>query len=306
MYRVGMDRLNYHHLLYFRVAAREGGIGKACEQLDLAQPTISGQIRELEAELGQKLFQRAGRGVALTEAGKLVFGYADEIFKLGQELRNALAGRAGARPSRVVVGIADVLPKLIARRLLEPVSRLADPVHVVCREGKTDRLLGDLAVHELDVVLSDTLPGPYLKIKTFTHVLGSCGLTFFATPKLQKRLKGRFPRLLHGAPLLLPLEGSPLRRALDGWFRANKVVPAIHAEIEDSALVKIFGQAGDGVFAMPSVVEGEVCAQYGVRVLGRAKGPLMRFHALTAERRVRHPAVAALVEAARGELFGAG
>ncbi len=305
MYRDGMDmlELNYHHLLYFWVAAREGGIGKACEKLDLAQPTISAQINKLEKDLGQKLFQRAGRGIALTEAGEVVFGYADAIFRTGQDLLNALAGRAGARPSRVVVGIADVLPKLVVHRLLEPLARHPDPVHIVCREGKTDRLLGDLAVHELDVVLSDTLPGPFLKVKSYVHSLGESGLTFFAAPKLMRRLKGPFPKSLRGAPLLLPLEGSPMRMALEQWLRANKVVPVIQAEIEDSALIKAFGQAGDGVFAMPGVIEAEICARYGVRVMGRADGPRTRFHAITAERVVRHPAVVTLMEQARAGLF---
>lgn len=298
-----MLSLNYHHLLYFWVAAREGGIGKACEQLQLAQPTISGQIRDLEKKLGEKLFARAGRGISLTAAGELVFGYADSIFKTGQELLNALAGRAGARPTRVVVGIADALPKLAVHRLLEPLGQVANAVRIVCREGKTDRLLGDLAVHELDVVLSDTLPGAFLKVKWFTHVLGESRLTFFAARKLLPQLRGRFPRSLHGAPLLVPLEGSPMRQTLEQWLRANRVVPVVQAEIEDSTLIKEFGQAGDGVFAMPSVIEEEVCKRYGVRVLGRSGQHRMRFHAITPERAVGHPAVAALIQEARQGLF---
>jgi LysR family transcriptional activator of nhaA len=298
-----MDWLNYHHLLYFWTVAREGSVSRACEQLGLAQPTISGQLHKLEESLKTKLLERAGRGLVLTEAGKVVFAYADEIFKLGQELQNAVKGRGPGRPLRLVVGVADVLPKLIVYRLLAPARHVPDPVHVVCREGKPARLLADLAAHHLDVVLSDTPCGSAFKVRAFNHLLGECGLSFFAAPELARRHGGDFPRGLHRAPFLLPTEETTLRRLIENWCRANRVTPEVRGELDDSALVKIFGQAGEGVFAMPSVIEQEVCRQYGVQVIGRAEEARVRFYAITPERRLEHPAVVALAEAARRELF---
>lgn len=298
-----MDWLNYHHLLYFWTVAREGSISRACEQLGLAQPTISGQVRELETSLGTKLLQRAGRGLVLTDAGRTVFAYADEIFKLGHELQNAVKGRGPGRPLRLVVGVADVLPKLIVYRLLTPARHIAEPVHVVCREGKPARLFADLAAHHLDVVLSDSPCGSAYKVRAFNHLLGECGLTFFATAELARRHGRDFPASLNRAPFLLPTEDTTLRRLIDNWFRANRIAPEVRGEFDDSALVKIFGQAGEGVFAMPSVIEAEVRQQYGVEAVGRIEEARVRFYAISAERRLKHPAVVALSQAARQELF---
>lgn len=298
-----MDWLNYHHLLYFWVVAREGSVARACEQLGLAQPTISGQVRELEQTLGEKLFQRAGRGLVLTETGKVVFAYADEIFKLGQELTNAVRGRGAGRPLRLVIGVADVLPRLIVYRLLQPLRHLKEPVRIVCREGKPPRLLADLAAHHLDVVLSDLPASPVVKVRAFNHLLGESGLSFFATPALAKKHGGDFPRSLDGAPMLLPTEETAMRRAVEHWLRGQHVRVDVRGEFEDSTLLKIFGQAGEGVFVMPTVIEPEVCRQYDVVALGRIDVPRVRCYAITAERRIKHPAVVALAAAARQELF---
>lgn len=301
-----MDWLNYHHLHYFWVVAREGSVARACEQLGLAQPTISGQVRELEQAIGEKLLQRDGRGLALTEMGKVVFTYADEIFKLGQDLVHAVQGRSPGRPLRLEIGVADVLPKLMVYRLLQPLRDLPEPVRIVCREGKPPRLLADLAAHNLDVVLSDLPSTPLIKVRASNHLLGESGLSFFATAALAARHGGDFPRSLDGAPVLLPTEETAMRRLLEHWLRSQQLHPVIRGEFDDSALLKIFGQAGEGAFAMPTVLETEVCRQYDVQVLGRIDGPRLRCYAITAERRIKHPAVAALIAAARQQLFTPG
>jgi LysR family transcriptional activator of nhaA len=301
-----MEWLNYHHLLYFWVVAREGSITRASEQLGLAQPTVSGQLRELEHSVGEKLLHRVGRNLALTEMGRKVFSYADQIFKLGQELHGAVKGRTASGPMRLAVGAADVLPKLILYRLLLPVQRLSEPVRIVCREGKTDQLLGDLAVHRLDVVLSDAPADPLIKVKVYNHLLGECGLSFFGSPDLARKHGGDFPRSLHHAPMLLPTEDAAVRRALEQWLRSHDLSPQVRGEFEDSALLKLFGQAGEGFFAMPTVIEADVCRGYGVQVIGRVDSLRVRCYAITAERRLHHSAVAALSAAARENLFDAG
>lgn len=298
-----MDWLNYHHLLYFWVVAREGSIVKASEQLRLAQPTISGQLRALEESFGQKLFVRQGRGLVLTEFGRMVYRHADEIFTLGRELTEAIKGRPAGRPVRFMVGVADVVPKLVAYRLLEPALRLSEPVRVVCREGTPERLLAALAVHELDLVLTDGPIGPGVKVRAFSHLLGECGVTFFGTPELATRYKRRFPKSLDGAPMLLPLPSTALRRGLDQWFDANGVRPSIVGEFADSALLNSFGQAGVGIFPAHSVIEAEVKRQYGVRVVGLAEDIRERFYAISVERRLKHPAVVAISESARQAMF---
>lgn len=296
--------LNYHHLLYFRTVAREGSIARACEKLLLAQPTISGQLRELERAAGDKLLVRTGRGMALTETGRLVFRYADEIFSLGGELVDALNGRpAPGKPLRLVVGVADALTKMITYRLLEPALRLAQPVQIVCREDKPERLVVELATHGVDVVLSDAPIPPAVKVRAFSHLLGECGVSIMGAPALAKAHRKGFPGSLDGAPFLMPAENTTLRRALDTWFEANRLRPAVRAEFDDSALLKVFGQQGVGLFAVPSAVEDEVCRQYKVRRVGRVDAVKERFYAISAERRLEHPAVVAISEAARLELF---
>ncbi len=299
-----MEWLNYHHLLYFYTVASEGTIAKASETLRLAQPTISGQLRVLEDRLGEKLFQRKGRRLVLTEVGHTVYRYAQEIFSVGRELQAALAGRAVERPMRLAAGISDVVPKLIAHRILEPALEAERPVQLLCLEGRTETLLAELASMELDLVLSDAPMPPGLPVKAFSHLLGTSTLSFYAAPALAKKLKRRFPQSLDGVPMLLPLANSVPRRALDTWFAGLGFAPRIAGEFQDSALMKVFGQAGAGVFAAPTAVEADVKARYAVMPLGEVAELTETYYAITPERRIKNPAVVQLREQARRTLFG--
>jgi LysR family transcriptional activator of nhaA len=299
-----MEWLNYHHLLYFWMVAREGSVTRASSELRLAQPTISTQIRMLEDALGEKLFVRQGRNLVLTDVGREAYRYADEIFSLGREMLDVIKNRPSGRALRLAVGIADVLPKMVVYRLLEPVRRLDRPVHIVCREGKPEPLLAELAIHKLDLVLADAPVGANTSVKAFHHLLGECGVSFFATPPLAARFRRRFPASLNGAPLLLPVEGSVLRRSLAQWFDAQGIRPDVVSEFEDGALLKAFGAAGAGVFPVPSIIEDEVRQQYGVQLVGRVEAVRERFYAVSHERRLKHPAVVAVCDAAREKLFG--
>lgn len=298
-----MEWLNYHHLLYFWTVAKEGSIVKACAKLHLAQPTISGQLRQLEETLGEKLFVKAGRGLALTEVGQVVFQYAEEIFGLGRELQDVLKGRPRGKPRRLLVGIADAVPKLIAYRVLQPVLALAEPVQLICEEGSAQSLLAELAQHRLDVVLSDVPITPLLRGRAYNHLLGSCGVSLYGAPALATRYRGRFPEGLDGAPFLLPIEGSSLRPALDRWFEQSGIRPRTVGEFKDSALMKTFGGAGAGLFVAPSAIESEIRSLYGAVVVGRLDAVRESYYAISVERRLKHPAVLALCEAARDDLF---
>lgn len=298
-----MEWLNYHHLRYFWVVAREGSIARASTYLNLAQPTISGQIHALEEALGEQLFSRVGRHLVLTEVGRVVYRYAEEIFTLGRELMDTLKGRATGHPLRLVVGVADVLPKLVAYRLLEPALHLSTPVQVICREGKLDRLLAELALYELDVVLSDAPSTSFNNIRAFNHLLGECGVSLFGTPSLAKLYSPNFPASLDNAPFLLPTDNTMLRRALEQWFATAGIRPRITGEFEDSALLNVFGQTSLGIFAAPSVIEAEVEQQHGVVVIGRLNEVRESFYAIAVERKLRHPAIIALSEVARQTLF---
>jgi LysR family transcriptional activator of nhaA len=298
-----MEWLNYHHLLYFWIVAKEGSIAKACQKLRLAQPTISGQLRQLEETLGEKLFTKSGRGLAMTEVGQVVFGYAEEIFGLGRELQNVLKGRPRGRPLRLRVGISDLVPKLIAHRILQPALEMADPVRIVCDEDTPDRLLAELAEHRLDIVISDAPISSAVRVKAFNHLLGSCPVTLFGTPALADRYSKSFPAGLDGAPFLLPMEGMSVRRALDQWFDAEGIHPNITGEFKDGALMTTFGQQGAGLFFAPDAIEKEVQLRYNVASVGRVDSVVERFYAITVERKLKHPAVVAISEAARVKLF---
>lgn len=298
-----MDWLNYHHLYYFWLVAREGGISRAADQLQLAHPTISKQIHQLESALGDKLFQRAGRRLVLTEFGQEVFRYADEIFSVGRELQDAVQGRSGSRPLRFEVGITDVVSKLVVYRLLNPAFQLGKAVHVVCREGGHDELLAELAVHRLDIILSDAPVGPTAKVRAFNHLLGECGSSFFASAELAAKYRRRFPRSLEGAPLLLPTEQTAVRRDLEQWLYSEDLRPVVVGEFQDTALMKVFGQDGVGLFTAPTVIEKEVCRQYKVRVVGRIDAVRERYYAISVERRLKHPAVVAICGVARDKIF---
>ena len=304
MYPGGMEWLNYHHLLYFWVVAKEGTIAAACKELHLAQPTISAQLRSLERSLGEKLFMRVGRNLALTETGRVVYRYADEIFSLGRDLLDTVQGRPTGRPLRFNVGVADVLPKLVAYRLLEPALHLPEQVQLVCHEGSPAELLARLAVFELDLVLSDSPIGPDVRVRAFNHLLGECGVTIFGTKDLAAKYRRRFPKSLDGAPFIIPTANTSLRRAIDHWFDSEDIRPSVFGEFEDSALLKVFGQAGVGLFAAPTVIEKEVQRQYGVKVVGRLESVRERFYAISVEKKVKHPAVVAIADEARRKLVG--
>lgn len=298
-----MEWLNYHHLLYFYTVAREGSVTRASEVLRLAQPTLSGQIRKLEESLDEKLFVRRGRHLVLTDVGQMVFRYAEEIFGLGREMMDTLRGRPTNRPARLLVGIADVVPKLVCHRLLRAVLELEDPVQLVLHEGKTHDLLAALAVQEYDVVLTDAPLGPPVRVKAFNHSLGDCGVGFFAAPALARRHRKGFPGSLDGAPMLLPTSNTVLRHSLDRWLDSVDVRPDVVAEIEDTALMKVFGQHGTGIFAAPIVIADEI-RRMGAHLVGRTEEVREHFYAITVERRITHPAVAAIAEAARHGILG--
>ena len=299
----GMEWLNYHHLLYFWTVVREGSISQACKQLRLSQPTISAQLHTLEDQLGEKLFQRSGRKLELTEIGRVVYGYADEIFTLGRELTDTLKGRPNGRPIRFTVGITDAMPKLIAYRLLEPALHMQQLVHLVCQEGKTQQLLADLMTHGLDLVLSDAPAGPESHVKAYNHLLGECLIQVFGTPALISPLKKGFPKSLDGAPMLMPVAGTALRRSLDQWFEQRSIRPRIVAEMADSALLQVFGATGNGLFPVPAAIQKEICRQYNVRLVGTIDGVHERFYAISVERKLKNPAVMAISASARTELF---
>ena len=298
-----MEWLNYHHLLYFWMVAREGSIAKASQVLHLAQPTISSQLQKLEQSLGDKLFQRAGRGLKLTELGQTVYRYADEIFALGNELIDVAKGGSPNQPQRLAVGVSDALAKLMVYRLLLPAMNLPQPVRLNCREGSMETLLADLASFELDVVLSDAPVGHTASVKAFNHLLGECGVTFFAKPALAKKYRDDFPHCLREAPLLLPTPSTQLRRALDLWFDEQAFRPAIMGEFQDSALMKVFGQEGLGLFPAPTIIADAVCKQYAVQAIGQIHEVRERFYAISVERRLKHPAVVAISNAAKTQMF---
>lgn len=297
-----MEWLNYHHLLYFYLVAREGTIAKAGKILRLSQPTISGQIRALEDSLGEPLFSREGRSLQLTDMGRLVYRYADEIFSLGRELQDTVKGRPTGQPLRLHVGVSDAIPKLIAYRLIEPAMR-GGTVQVVCTEDKTERLLAELSMQGLDLVLTDAPLGTTNKVRAYNHPLGECGVTFFAREDLRLQLAPDFPANLDRAPMLLPTRNTVLRATLERWFEEIRIRPRVVGEFEDSALMKVFGERGEGVFPGPSAIEKEIRAHYAVSVVGRSDEVREKFFAISVEKRIKHPAVLQITENARNRLF---
>lgn len=295
--------INYKHLRYFWVVAREGGVARASERLHLTPQTISGQLSLLEKHLGVDLFSRVGRNLELTDSGRLVLSYADEIFSLGGELEEVLNQLPDDRPQLFRVGVVDVVPKSIAHRVLQTALQMPEPVRMVCREASLDVLLAELAVHRLDLVLADRTIPPTISMRGFSHKLGECAVSFFATEKLIKKLTGDFPRCLDGAPILLPSSGTQLRSGIDKWLDKHRIHPRMVAEFDDSALMKVFGQQGVGVFIAPAAIEAEVALQYQVSAIGRVDEVQERFYAISVERKVTHPVVSAVVEAARESLF---
>lgn len=296
--------MNFKHLHYFWAAAKAGGIVRAGEQLHISPQTLSGQIKLLEDRLGCALFRKAGRGLELTEEGRIALGYADQIFALGAELAAKVGkGQGDDRALDFHVGIADSVPKAIAYRLLEPALAVSAHVRLICHEGKFQDLLGQLAVHRLDLVIADEPMGRQLSVKAFNHLLGSTAMSFFAAPSLKRALEGTFPQCLDGAPMLVQGSSSAMRQRFDFWLAAHKVRPRVIGEFDDAALMKAFGGEGRGIFMTPSVLESETSAQYGVRVVGRTEELVEEFYAITVERRISHPCVAAITDAARDQLF---
>lgn len=299
-----MEWLNYHHLLYFWHVAREGSLSRASGELRLAQSTVSKQIHLLEETLGHELFAKSGRRLVLTESGKVVFRYADEIFRLGREMMDTLQDRPVGKPLRVTVGIADVVPKLIAERVLSAAFDMGGPVRLVSREGRSDRLLADLALHELDVILTDAPANPGVKVRAFSHLLGESKIAFFGHPGLAAKYSVNFPASLNGAPMLLPTENTVLRRSLDQWFELHGVRPDVIGEFEDSALLQVFGSRGKGIFPASSAIAGEIEAQYKVKLVGVAANVSESLYAVTVERKIKNPAVIAICETAKVKVFG--
>ena len=298
-----MDWLNYHHLLYFWVIAREGSIKQAREVLSLSQPALSAQLRALEDAIGEKLFSRVGRKLVLTDVGKVVYRYADEIFSLGRELTNTLKGYGTERPIRLVVGIAEVVPKMVAYKLLKVAYKQFEHMKIVCWEGRLERLLGELALHTLDIVITDTPVPPSVSVEAHSHLLGESGVTLFGPEHLASHYQQKFPQSLGGAPFLLPTSNSTLRRGLDEWFRKHGVEPFVVGEFEDGATMQAFAQEGHGLFPGSSVVESEIARQNQVHKVGRMTGLRERFYGITVERRLKHPAVLAISESAKEEVF---
>ena len=298
-----MDWLNYHHLLYFWTVVGEGSVSKAAAKLNLSQPTVSAQVRMLEGAIGERLLLRKGRSQHLTDVGRVVFRYADEMFGIGRELVETLQGRPPGRAMPLTVGVANAVPKLVVYRLLRPAIGPPETTRLVCREDNAEQLVGQLASYALDVVIANTPAPAYLPIKVFNHLLGESETAFFAPAPLAGRLKRRFPESLGKAPLLLPTSNSPLRRALDEWFEAVGVTPRVVGEFEDSALMQVFGKAEGCVFPAPSVIASDVSSFYGVRLVGRAEAVRDRYYAISVERRLKHPGVLAITSAARDRVF---
>ncbi len=298
-----MEWLNYHHLLYFWTVARSGSIAKASEELRLASPTISAQISRLEANLGEKLFTRSGKRLVLTETGEIALQYANEIFGLGREFTDTLKGRPTGRPIKLAVGVADVLPKGIAFRIIEPALHLGPMVRVICREDPPDRLLALLAVHQVDLILSDAPIGPGTSVRAYNHSLGDCGVGFYARPRLAKLYRRGFPGSLDDAPLLLPTESSAHRGGLEHWFESRSIRPTVLGEFDDFAMARTFASAGRGILVAPWILDDQMRRQHGLSRIGKTDDVRTRFFAISIERKIKNPAVVAICDSARRELF---
>ena len=297
--------MNFKHLYYFWVTAKAGGVMRAGEQLHTTPQTLSGQIHLLEERLGRKLFQKSGRNLELTEDGRLALGYADQIFALGADLETAVRqAQGGKRILEFRVGVADSVTKSIAYHLLEPALDLAEPVRVICHEGKFPDLLAQLALHRLDLVIADEPMSKRISVKAFNHSLGRTSMSFFCVPELRSKLKGEFPQCLNDVPMLIQGSQASIRQQLEGWLTRYDIHPRVIGEFDDGALMNAFGRQGRGVFMAPTVMEDETMAQFGVEVIGRTDELVEEFYAVSVERRITHPCVVAITDAARGQLFG--
>ena len=298
-----MESLNLNHLHYFWTVATEGTIARAADKLHLTSPTISTQLGQLERSLGQKLFKRSGRVLELTDTGRVVFRYADDMFSISRELLGRVSGGSAGGPVNLSVGVVNALPKMVTHHLLQPALRLTERVNLFVRHDSFDVLLRDLAIHEIDVVISDSPVTPSMKIRAFNHLLGESALSILGSRKLATTYRPNFPLSLKGAPFLLPSRANSVRREIDRWLDSQDIRPEIRCEIDDTALLKVFGQAGEGLFAVPMVVEQDVCRQYAVEMIGRIDGVKEQYYAISGERRLKHPAVIAISTAAREDFF---
>ncbi len=299
-----MEWLNYHHLLYFWVVAKEGSVSAAARELRLAPPTISGQVHRLEEILGEKLFDHKGRQLLFTETGRIAFDSAQDNFAQGKEFQHAKRARAPGSPLKLAIGFSEVLSETVVHRLLKPAFSLKRGVQIVCREARsTAAFLEELALRAIDVVLTDTPAPASAEPRLFNHFLGECGTSFFATDSMAKALRRRFPDSLDGAPFLLPGKNATLRQTLERWFEELQVRPTVVAEAEDGSLMNALGEAGLGVFVSPDVVERDVRLRHDVTGVGRVPQLRQRFFAVSAERKIKHPAVATICETSRTQLF---
>jgi len=298
-----MEFLNYHHLRYFWVVATEGGLTKAAAKLHVSQPTISAQIQALEGVLGEKLFRRSGRNLRLTNVGQHVLSYAEEIFSIGQDLLSSVKQQPTSRPLRLHLGVADALPKLVAYRIIEPIFSLEQPVQVSCWETKLSDMLVELAAYRLDIVLADEPASSGVSARIFNHLLGECGVTFCAEATLARKLRRSFPKSLNGAPALLPMANTGLRRSIEKWFHANGIRPRLVGEFEDPALLHVFAFHGLGFIPVATLVAKEAATRFGFGVIGRTDACRQRFYAITPERKLTHPVVTAITSDARARLF---
>ncbi len=299
-----MGWLNYHHFFYFWTVAREGSIARAAALLRLTEPTVSAQVHELEQALGERLFRREGRGLVLTDAGRLAQRYANHIFTLGQEFQAAIQGAGISKSARFTVGIADVVPRLIAFRLLEPALRGPRPFILSCQTDSPEGLLVKLVTHQVDAVITDAPLDARGTTTTHNRLLGESSITVFGSEQLATKLRRQFPKSLDKAPFLLPAESTAMRRSLETWFTMTGVRPEIRGEFTDSTLLKTFGRAGVGLFVAPTAIEREMRREYHVRVVGRVPVIRARFYVVSASRKAEHPAVAAITQSARDHLFG--
>lgn len=303
LYKGNMEWLNYHHLYYFWLVSKEESITRAAKILRLSQPSVSSQIKSLERSLNVDLFNRVGKRLVLTDQGRLVFRYADEIFSTGQEMIQSLKGQTVNRPVRLHIGLDDVVPKLFAYRLIQIALDQVDKLEIHCKEGKSEQLLHDLSLHHLDIVITDVKISSLVASNLYEHLIGQCGISFFAGKKIVKKYGSQFPECLHAAPLLLPAKESSVRQELERWLRSKMIIPRLVGEFDDSALMKVFGQFNNGFFYGPTILEKEINNQYKVTCVGRLPKIKESLYAITAERKIVHPAVIAMTSQARQLLF---
>lgn len=294
-----MDWLNYHHLLCFWLVAREGSVLRASEMLHVTPASVSVQVKQLERSLKVKLLQKQGRGLILTEMGTEVAQYAQNIFSTGRELLEMVKGGPGGRPRELRVGIRDAMPKLVAFRLLQPALRIDDTIRLVCIESEMPKLVADLAIHKLDVILTDAPLDPFYKVQAFSHRLGESDVVIMGVPSLVERYRRDFPNSLDAAPFLMQTSANALRRQIDQWFNARHLVPNIRGEFDDSAMLKIAARQGLGLFVTPACVQKEIESLYGFETLGTVDGVKDRFYVISTERKLKHPAVLAIQESSQ-------